>query len=406
MTVDVRFRVDGDQSSQVDPESVFEHDLPAALEASGPTMRPAIEWLNLVPLTVVVEESGESWTLTANGSIQVERGTATDGATVRLTAEQVADLATDQASFMGFFTWGTLDQRRGRLEQLLDWWLILRGALDGREVYTPGSMTFTTPDGSALDLHQSFRPDDDPERMRAFLEEAGFLHIEGVFAGDEMGELDLEMDRCAGEYAPDDGKSWWAKTADGSQRLVRQYTFDQHSAAASALLHDDRLLGLGEITGDGHESVKTCQALTKPIGVVAGISDVPWHKDCGLGRHSYDCCGMTVGISVTGAGATSGQLRVIAGSHRGLVWPAFSRKGMDLPEIDLPTRTGDVTIHLSCTTHMSQPPVDRERRVIYTGFSLPPVDPAAVASGRKRLFRIRESIPEGVSQRPSVVAAD
>jgi hypothetical protein len=139
---------------------------------------------------------------------------------------------------------------------------------------------------------------------------------------------------------------------------------------------------------------------------VSGISDVPWHKDCGLGRHSYDCCGMTVGISVTGADATSGQLRVIAGSHRGLVWPAFSRKGMDLPEIDLPTKTGDVTVHLSCTTHMSQPPVDRERRVIYSGFSLPPADPAAVASGRKRLFRIRESIPEGVSQKPSVAAAD
>jgi hypothetical protein len=55
---------------------------------------------------------------------------------------------------------------------------------------------------------------------------------------------------------------------------------------------------------------------------------------------------------------------------------------------------------------MSQPPVDRERRVIYTGFSLPPVDPAAVASGRKRLFRIRESIPEGVSQKPSIVSTD
>jgi ectoine hydroxylase-related dioxygenase (phytanoyl-CoA dioxygenase family) len=242
--------------------------------------------------------------------------------------------------------------------------------------------------------------------MRAFLEEAGFLHIEDVFSADEMLELDRDIDRHASAYAPDDGKSWWAKTGDGSERLVRQYMFDEQSDAAKALLEDARLLRLGEITGDGHESVRTCQALTKPIGVVSGISDVPWHKDCGLGRHSYDCCGMTVGISVTGADATSGQLRVIAGSHRSLVWPAFSRKGMDLPEIDLPTKTGDVTIHLSCTTHMSQPPVDRERRVIYTGFSLPPADPTAVASGRKRLFRIRESIPEGVSQKPTIGAVD
>ena len=163
-----------------------------------------------------------------------------------MTAEQVADLATDQASFMGFFTWGTLDQRAGRLEHLLDWWLVLRGALDGREVYAPGSMTFTGADGSPLDLHQSFRPDDDPELMRAFLEEAGFLHIEGVFAHDEMHQLDQEIDRHAGEYAPDDGKSWWAKTADGSQRLVRLQMFEQHSKAVAALLEDERFLRIGD----------------------------------------------------------------------------------------------------------------------------------------------------------------
>ena len=403
MTVDVRFRVDGAQPSSRDPASFFEHDLPSALESARPTMANALEWLNLVPLTVVMEDSSDAWTLTANGTVSVERGAASDGATVSLTAEQIADLATDQASFMGFFTWGTLDQRSGRLEHLLDWWLILRSALDGRDIYTPGSIAFTSADGTALDLHQSFRPDDDPALLRAFLEEAGFLHITGVFGDDEMHELDQEIDRHASAYARDDGKSWWAKTDDGVERLVRQYEFDQHSNVAKALIEDDRFLRIGRITGDGHESAKTCQALTKPIGVVSGISDVPWHKDCGLGRHSYDCCGMTVGISVTGAGATSGQLRVIAGSHRGLVWPAFARKDMGLPEIDLPTETGDVTVHLSCTSHMSQPPVDRERRVIYSGFALPPADTEAVASGRKRLYRIREGIPEGVSQKPSVV---
>jgi hypothetical protein len=403
MSVDVRFRLDSEQEPPSDPTTFFEHDLPAALDAAEATMGPALEWLDLVPLTVLIDGSDDAWTLSANGRVRIERGATDTGATVAMTPEQIADLATDQASFMGFFTWGTLDQRAGRLERLLDWWLVIRGALDGREVYTPGSIAFTAPDGSELDLHQSFRADDDPAQMRAFLEEAGFLHLQGVFDEDEMKVLERDMDTYASAYALDDGHSWWAKTGDGSQRLVRQYMFDQHSDAAAALLEDDRFLRLADITGDGHRSNKTCQALTKPIGVVEGISDVPWHKDCGLGRHSYDCCGMTVGISVTGAGATSGQLRVIAGSHRGLVWPAFSRKGTGLPEIDLPTEAGDVTIHLSCTTHMSQPPVDRERRVIYSGFALPPADQDAVAAGRKRLYRIRESIPEGVSQKPSVV---
>ena len=51
---------------------------------------------------------------------------------------------------------------------------------------------------------------------------------------------------------------------------------------------------------------------------------------------------------------SSGQLRVVAGSHRAPIQPAFVRRRLDLPQIDLPARTGDVTVHLSCTLHMSR----------------------------------------------------
>ena len=116
--------------------------------------------------------------------------------------------------------------------------------------------------------------------------------------------------------------------------------------------------------------------------------------------HSYRCCGLTCGISVTGADARSGQLRVVAGSHRALVQPAFVRSSSDLPIVDLPTETGDVTVHCSCTLHMSQPPVERERRVMYTGFGLPPKErgrrePAA-RDGRDRRRargRVQDRLP-------------
>ncbi len=62
---------------------------------------------------------------------------------------------------------------------------------------------------------------------------------------------------------------------------------------------------------------------------------------------------------------------MVAGSHRALIQPAFVRRDLDLPQLDLPTATGDVTVHLSCTLHMAQPPVSQERRVLYTDFSLP-----------------------------------
>ena len=150
--------------------------------------------------------------------------------------------------------------------------------------------------------------------------------------------------------------------------------FHEHSERVRELLTSERFLRIGRLAeGDyvAHTAGNCIEALVKPIGVVEGISDVPWHKDCSIGMHSYRCCGLTCGISVTGADARSGQLRVVAGSHRALVQPTFLRSSSDLPIVDLPTETGDVTVHCSCTLHMSQPPVERERRVMYTGFGLP-----------------------------------
>jgi hypothetical protein len=400
MTVDLRFRVDGAETRPTDPAAFFSTDLPAALSRNAASMQEALDWLALAPLTIHVDD--EAWHLTADEAVRVVAGPARRGAAVRLTADQLADLATDQATFMGFFTHGTLDQTAGRLENLLDWWLVLRGALDDRAVHTPSELPFTGTDGTPLDLDRSFHLDEDPAELRHFLEEAGFLHLRDVFTQDEMDAISSDMDRLASDYAPDDGRSWWATTADGTQRLVRMQGFDSSSEATRTVLADRRFAAIGALPGDGHLFADYAQALIKPIGVVEGISDVPWHKDCSLGRHSYDCCSLTVGISVTGADATSGQLRVVAGSHRVLVWPTFMGKPTGLPEVDLPTNTGDVTVHLSCTKHMSQPPVDCERRVLYTGFRLPPFDAEAVATARKGLYRIMESIPDGVSQRPAL----
>jgi hypothetical protein len=266
-------------------------------------------------------------------------------------------------------------------------------------------VSFHDGDGGPLDLHRSFDLDDDPEEVSHFLGEAGFLHLRGVFTEDEMAAVSADMDAAAPQYADGDGRSWWATTHDGTRRLVRMQQFQTKSAVTKELLGDDRLLGLARYTADDHFWGKPggndnwIEALVKPIGVAQGISDVPWHKDCSLGSHSYRCCSLTTGISVTGADAESGQLRVVAGSHRALVWPAFVRRNLDLPQVDLPTATGDVTMHLSCTLHMSQPPEVRERRVLYTDFSLP-TDEGDRSPNEAVLRRIRPGAPTTDSQLP------
>ncbi|MGH8982697.1 MAG: phytanoyl-CoA dioxygenase family protein [Acidimicrobiia bacterium] len=402
MSVDLRSRTDGPREG-IDPEQFFGNTLPNALGANVDGIAPGARWLELRPLTLEVDAA--SWTLARDGDrVIVEPGAAEHGAHARLSLEQLDDLVSDQGTIMGFWTSGRLDQTAGRLGDLLDWWLVLRAALDRQTIHTPGAVSFVDRDGGPLDLERSFHADDDRAEMRHFLELAGFLHLEGVFGEDEMAQVSVEMDSAAPGYAPDDGRSWWAKTTDGEQRLVRMQAFDGRSPATADLVDDPRFLSLAEIPGDGHMWGKRpdnrIEALFKPIGIVQGISDVPWHTDCSLGRHSYECCSLTVGISVTGADAVSGQLRVRAGSHRALVWPALEQPGCDLPTIDLPTRTGDVTMHLSCTLHMAQPPVERERRVMYSGFALPALDPVAAAEGRARLRAVREAAPVTVSQAP------
>jgi len=402
--VDLRTRRDADVQPVV-ARQCFEQDLPEAFELNGKLLALGLERLKLRPFTLRTGDG--DWTLVPyKDHVLVRAGGDADAACVVLDDDQLSDLINDQATPMTFMTAGTLEMPAGRLGDFLDWWTVLRAALDGRPLHSDGAVRLLDRNGNPLDLARGFAPDDSLEEMSHFLHEAGFLHLTGVFTQDEMNEISNDMDAAAGDYRDGDGRSWWATVAGGERRLVRMQGFDEKSRITSELLSDARFLRLAEITGDGHRHMglegNRIEALVKPIGVVEGISDLPWHKDCSLGRHSYECCSLTAGISVTGATKRSGQLRVVAGSHRALIWPALaSAEQHGLPEVDLPTATGDVTLHLSCTMHMSQAPKERERRVMYTSFRLPGFVSDDRSPGRARIRRVREGAYTTVSQIPS-----
>jgi hypothetical protein len=152
--------------------------------------------------------------------------------------------------------------------------------------------------------------------------------------------------------------------------------FNRQAPTLRELLKSERFEAIGSFTDDefrlGDPDVEdVAEGLLKKVGVVEGISDVSWHKDCTMGGHSRSCCSLIVGLSVTAAGPQNGELGAIPGSHRANV-PLLGAEGLDLPRIPVPTEIGDVTVHCSCTFHMSRPPVSAERRVVYTGFGLAP----------------------------------
>ncbi|MEZ5322265.1 MAG: phytanoyl-CoA dioxygenase family protein [Microthrixaceae bacterium] len=410
MTLDLRTRRDDEARERIAPDSFFGETLPSLLRAHADLI-PSADEFDLRPLVLRVD--GRAWRLHRDGDGSPAAmpigdddtvAATADGppvAEVRLTAEQFDDLLADQVTPIGLMTAGTLDQPHGRIGGVLDWWLVLRAVLDRRRIHRRGDVDVP------VDLGRRFTLDDDPDEILAFLGTAGFVHLRGVFTAAEMAGVSDDMDRAVPNYMPGDGDSWWATLADGSEQVVRMQRFERHSATVSSILEDPRLLRVAEIARCGHTTEwatdNRVEALFKPIGVVSGISDIPWHKDCSLGRHSYECCGLTVGVSVTGAGPTSGQLRVIAGSHRALLWPALLDTGaLDLPDVALATDVGDVTVHLSCTLHMAQAPTETPRRVLYTGFRLPPTgDDESRSANRRKLKASREGAPRNTSQPPA-----
>jgi Phytanoyl-CoA dioxygenase (PhyH) len=401
-SLDFRTRTDDDIVG-VDTAEFFGSRLPELIAQHGHKAVPGARELRVSPFTFVTPSG--TWTLSLAGDRLTVTADDTGAASVRLSDADIADIVNDLKTPMTFLTGGQLDMPRGDLGAFLDWWVVLRSLIDGRSVHTRGAVDFRDRDGQPLDLQRSFGPDDDDADIVHFLAEAGFLHLRGWFDPDDMAEIAADMDVALPSYHRGDGRSWWARTDDGTDRCVRMQYFDVHSPKTIALLDSGRFQRIGALTTDDYVRRTTgnrVEALVKPIGVVEGISDVPWHKDCSLGMHSFRCCGLTTGISVTGADAQSGQLRVVAGSHRALVQPAFVRSSSDLPIVDLPTDVGDVTVHCSCTLHMAQPPVVRERKVMYTGFGLPDRHgPSAQrAKAVSDIGNVREAAYETVSQAP------
>ena len=402
-SVDVRSRLDGDVK-QIELEAWIENQLPLLLEQNSAIAFEGAELLGCRPLGIRVSE--KSFTLIpSNGHIKMNKGLDNAAVVVDMDEISFSDLVQDIQTPQSLATAKVIDLPLRDHFRFLKWWPVIRAIIDGRPVHKPGDIDFVEQDGSPLDLNRSFTLEDSNKDISWFLSQTGFLHLEGWWSQDLMHEIYTDIDNSIKKYQRGDGRSWWAKTKDGKDHCVRLQYFQEHSETVKKLLNDGKHKRIASLPGDGHtlewngsNQQNVIEALVKPIGIVEGISDLPWHKDCSLGRHSYDCSSITVGISVTGADDKSGQLAVVAGSHRANLQPNFIHPYLDLPVVALPTKTGDVTVHLSCTLHMSHPPIERERRVMYTSFSLPNKSEKV---GVDRISKVREEAYMKVSQAPA-----
>ncbi len=371
MTIDCRTRRLMDARS-IGADELFDTLMPDALIVHGDLAGRGVAYLELPPLGFDVE--GHQVTLLeSRGTLQARLGIDGAGVVVAMEADTLSDFVQDLQSAMGLAMTSRVQIKRGSLGDWIAWEPPIRALLDGRKVHEHGDVTFVDLDGRDLELDRIFTVDDDHGEMAHFLEQAGFLHLRGIFDEQCMEVIGADIGQWIERATPDDGQSWWAEDGEGRAQAVRILFFAEKSAALREAVADDRFRWIGDLTGDGHQHGGSSEGLVKPLGIVRGLSDLPWHKDCGQGRHSYICSGLTCGISVTGADRDSGALGVIPGSHRANTMAAGRDSKLDLQPRMLETQTGDVTVHCSDTLHRAHPPVLRPRKVVYTDFTLPPL---------------------------------
>lgn len=391
VSIDVRTRPDV-SAARVDP-GVF-----AADQAGRPPL--PIGTVSMPSLTIDVEGVALTFEV-GSGMLTVIPGAVGTGVAVAMDQTAFTDLVTDTASTFWLHMMGRAHLVRGCVDDFIAWEPLLRCLIDGRAAYRPGSIAFTGRDGSALDLHRSFTLDDDHADIGQFLGEAGYLHLRGVFSATEMASVADDLDSCVRNADPEDGQSWWAKTADGQWYPSRILQFNRKSATLHSLLAEPRFRSVETLTEDTYAPVdpsaaNAAEGLLKRPDVVEGVSDVAWHKDCSPGGHSRRCSGLVVGISLTDSGDALGELSVVAGSHRANIAP-LGVQGLDLPRIALRTRAGDLTVHCSCTLHMSRPPQRGERRVVYAGLGLVPRgEDAVTVRGEEAVLAERASYNDRV----------
>jgi ectoine hydroxylase-related dioxygenase (phytanoyl-CoA dioxygenase family) len=293
-----------------------------------------------------------------------------DAATiVDLDLDAWRQFVTELATAAGLFYAGRLAFARGSFADLERWEPALRALVDGRPIFDPAGVV----DGP--DPHRAYTLDAPAETLRAALDANGYVLVKRVFREDEIARLIDVVETWQARARPGDGRSWWARRADGTSVLCRLIYLGLVSPEVAVLDHDPRIACLLRLVrGDLRPAVDRADGhsvVLKHGQVADGLADLPWHRDCGLGGHPVTCPKLNIGVQLDAATAASGQLHVVPGSWR------YSCHRADLPRartIALDTEPGDCTVHLGDVMHAAPPPSGSGpgRRALYlTG--MPPV---------------------------------
>jgi hypothetical protein len=360
----------------VDFDQFHRSELPPRLTSARG--REAADDVRGVPALAFALADGRSYTYAAEDcALGIVPGSDAATVVVELSARAWSDLVQEVRTIPALIYGGELRFARGEPALLRRWQPALRALYSGMPIFDPTQVDLDDEHGRRLDLGRSFTLDDRAEEMSHFFHRAGFLHLRGVFPTQEIAELRSVVDELQAAARPGDDLSWWAKDAGGRQVLCRLVYTGLRSPRIAALAADPRLLRICALSGFDLRPTMDRQegqsVVIKNPGVVEGLSDLPWHQDCGLGGHPITCPGVAVGIQLEAATPESGQLHFVAGTHGASCHPFQDADLPRLPHVALATEAGDCTFHIKDVMHAAPPPTGSGacRRTLYVSFLSP-----------------------------------
>jgi hypothetical protein len=316
---------------------------------------------------------GRAYRLTPGpDAIAVEPG-AEAPTVVELDARAWSDFVHELHTAAGLLYGGHARFARGEPADLERWEPALRALFCGRPIFDPERCDFRDRAGAPLDLHRPFTLDDADDELRHFLDQTGYLLVTRVFARHELERIAAAAERIRAAAQPGDGRSWWAKRADGAPVLCRLIYLGLAAPEIAALSDDPRLRRLAGLAGEPlRPTLDRCDGpslVIKHPAVVEGLSDLPWHRDCGLGGHPVTCPALNLGVQLDAATAEAGRLLFVPGSWRA----SCHRRDLErpgLPVVAVDTEPGDLTVHVGDTLHAAPPPAGGGpgRRTLYVTF--------------------------------------
>jgi len=334
------------------------HTLPALLEQGRGDLLGK-QRLPVLGLSVVGTDESFSYSLGERG-LGIQHGIDNADVSIALAEKDWCGLVDDLETVPGILYGGRLAGHTGNLMDFVRWEPALRALYTGRPVYDADNFELTDEQGAALDPLSSFSLADNDVQMRAFLDAAGYLLVTSVFTEREIARFRAAAVELADSAREGDQSSWWGKSADGDSVLCRCLKAGAHPTL-SGLYDDSRMRRLAALLPKGMihlpaQEQDSITAIYKNPSVAEGLSDLPWHRDCGMGGHASMCPTYVLSIYLYDATPAAGQLQFLPGSQNYGFGFADASQVQYGKAVTVPACAGDITLHIGDVMHAAPPP--------------------------------------------------